>query len=41
MSKSEEENENIVDFFDAVPDYDIEMYTHKKMKTDAESSFKE
>ena len=27
-----------VDFFEAVPDYDIEMYTHKKMKTDASSS---
>ena len=27
-----------VDFFEAVPDYDIEMYTHKKMKTDAASS---
>lgn len=29
-----------VDFFDAVPDYDIEMYSHKKMKTDAASSLK-
>ncbi len=27
-----------VDFFEAVPDYDIEMYTHKKMKTNAENS---
>lgn len=27
-----------VDFFEAVPDYDISMYTHKKMKTDAASS---
>ncbi|MCR5831420.1 MAG: glutamate--tRNA ligase [Lachnospiraceae bacterium] len=27
-----------IDFFEAVPDYDIEMYTHKKMKTDAASS---
>ena len=27
-----------VDFFEKVPDYDIAMYTHKKMKTDAASS---
>lgn len=27
-----------VDFFDAVPEYDSAMYTHKKMKTTAESS---
>ena len=27
-----------VDFFEEVPDYDISMYTHKKMKTDAASS---
>lgn len=27
-----------VDFFEALPEYDIEMYTHKKMKTDAASS---
>ena len=27
-----------MDFFDAVPDYDIEMYSHKKMKTSPESS---
>lgn len=27
-----------VDFFDALPDYDIEMYTHKKMKTNPENS---
>ena len=27
-----------VDFIDAVPEYDIEMYTHKKMKTNAENS---
>ena len=27
-----------IDFFEAVPDYDIEMYTHKKMKTDPASS---
>ena len=29
-----------VDFFEAVPEYDIAMYTHKKMKTDAVSSLK-
>ncbi len=27
-----------VDFFDAVPEYDISMYSHKKMKTSPESS---
>lgn len=27
-----------VDFFEALPDYDISMYTHKKMKTNAENS---
>lgn len=27
-----------VDFFDALPDYDVAMYTHKKMKTNAETS---
>ncbi len=27
-----------VDFFDEMPEYDIEMYRHKKMKTDEESS---
>ena len=27
-----------VDFFDALPEYDIEMYTHKKMKTNPENS---
>ncbi len=27
-----------VDFIDSVPEYDIEMYTHKKMKTNAENS---
>ena len=25
-----------IDFFEALPDYDIEMYTHKKMKTNSE-----
>jgi glutamyl-tRNA synthetase len=25
----------LVDFIDALPEYDIELYTHKKMKTDA------
>ena len=28
----------MIDFFDALPDYDIELYTHKKMKTDRENS---
>lgn len=27
-----------IDFFEAVPEYDVEMYTHKKMKTNAETS---
>ena len=27
-----------VDFFNEVPEYDVSMYTHKKMKTDAASS---
>lgn len=27
-----------IDFFEELPDYDIEMYTHKKMKTDSENS---
>lgn len=27
-----------VDFFDALPDYEVAMYTHKKMKTNAETS---
>ena len=27
-----------IDFFQAVPEYDIDMYTHKKMKTNAETS---
>ena len=27
-----------VDFFEAVPEYDISMYAHKKMKTSPESS---
>ena len=27
-----------VDFFDALPDYDVAMYTHRKMKTNAETS---
>ncbi len=29
-----------IDFFEEVPEYSIEMYTHKKMKTDAEISLK-
>ncbi len=28
----------LIDFFEAVPEYDISMYTHKKMKTSKESS---
>lgn len=28
----------MVDFFEALPDYDISMYTHKKMKTNAATS---
>ena len=27
-----------IDFFEALPEYDIAMYTHKKMKTNAETS---
>ena len=29
----------MIDFFEEMPDYDIEMYTHKKMKTNSENSF--
>ena len=28
----------MVDFFEELPEYDVEMYTHKKMKTNTESS---
>lgn len=28
----------LIDFFEAVPEYDVSMYTHKKMKTNQESS---
>lgn len=28
----------LIDFFETVPEYDISMYTHKKMKTNQESS---
>ena len=28
----------LIDFFEDVPEYDVEMYTHKKMKTNTESS---
>ena len=28
----------MVDFIDALPDYDISLYTHKKMKTNPENS---
>ena len=31
---------DMIDFFEELPDYDIAMYTHKKMKTDSESSLK-
>ena len=27
-----------IDFIEAVPEYDVAMYTHKKMKTNAETS---
>ena len=27
-----------IDFIDELPDYDIAMYTHKKMKTNSENS---
>ena len=30
--------QEMVDFFEALPEYDVEMYTHKKMKTNRESS---
>ena len=30
--------EEMVDFFEALPQYDVSMYTHKKMKTNTESS---
>ncbi|MBR4724772.1 MAG: glutamate--tRNA ligase [Lachnospiraceae bacterium] len=29
---------DMIDFFEELPDYDIEMYTHKKMKTNSENS---
>lgn len=29
---------DIIDFFEELPDYDIEIYTHKKMKTDSSNS---
>ena len=29
---------HLIDFFEKVPEYDVAMYTHKKMKTTAESS---
>ncbi len=29
---------DIIDFFEELPEYEIEMYSHKKMKTDAQSS---
>ena len=27
-----------IDFFEKLPEYDVSMYTHKKMKTDSENS---
>ncbi len=30
--------EELIDFLEELPEYDIEMYTHKKMKTNAETS---
>lgn len=32
--------EPLIDFFDELPDYDVAMYTHKKMKTNSEISLK-
>ena len=29
---------DLIDFFETLPEYDINMYTHKKMKTNAETS---
>lgn len=29
---------DMIDFFEELPEYDIQMFTHKKMKTDSESS---
>ena len=29
-----------IDFFEELPEYDVSMYTHKKMKTDGEKSLK-
>lgn len=31
---------NLIDFFEELPEYDVEMFTHKKMKTTTESSLK-
>ena len=28
----------LIDFFEEVPEYDVSMYTHKKMKTTQETS---
>lgn len=30
--------EDMIDFFNEIPDYDIDMFTHKRMKTSSESS---
>ena len=32
------DSKGIIDFFEELPDYDTLMYTHKKMKTDSQSS---
>ena len=29
---------DMIDFFETLPEYDVEMYTHKKMKTNSENS---
>lgn len=31
---------DLIDFFEQVPEYDVSMYTHKKMKTNSENSLK-
>ena len=35
---SKEDIEPLIDFFEELPDYDLEMYKHKKMKTTKENS---
>lgn len=36
--ESFEDIKELIDFFEELPDYDISMYTHKKMKTNEETS---